>query len=347
MFRFLLRMLAAGIISVALSGVAFADDVQVKQDYPDEYYVKPGDTLWDISAKFLKEPWLWPEIWHNNDSIENPHLIYPGDKISLRYVDGKPQLVVNSSDTVKLSPSVKSSDLTSPIPIIPLDKIQSFLREAWVLTADELDRSPYLLGGENKRVIYGQGDLVHVRDPENQWEELYNNYSIYRVGERYINEETNEVLGYEALKVGEGKVEKHSGDIMSLRVTKSDDALGAGDIVMPTPPRALQSIYYPSESEEEVEGRLIRFFDRLSSVARHDVVVVNKGEREGLREGNVLQTFHRGEVVRDKQRDEVVHLPDTKSGTMILFRVFEKVSFGLIMESYLPVYKDDIVKSHE
>lgn len=348
MGRKFLRNMIAGVSLAVLFGAAIAN-VSLKDSHPDEYYVKPGDTLWDISKVFLNEPWLWPELWHGNESIENPHLIYPGDKIVLRYVDDKPQLMVDDNDSgvVKLSPNIRESDLSSPVPVIPLEAIESFLRDAWVLDKDEIDQAPYILGGENKHVIFGQGDLVHVRDPETRWKNLFKNYAVFRVGERYVDEETNEILGYEALQVGQGKVEKKTGDIISMRIEKSEKEIKAGDKVMVSPPRALKSVYYPSAPDAEIEGGIVRLFGRLTSVARHDVVVINRGAREGLKEGHVLETYHRGEVVRDDQRGEIVRLPDTKSGVMVLFRVFEKASYGLIMESYLPIYKSDIVRSPE
>ena len=348
MGRKFLRNMIAGVSLAILFGAAVAN-VSLKDSHPDEYYVKPGDTLWDISKVFLNKPWLWPELWHGNESIENPHLIYPGDKIILRYVDDKPRLMVDDSDSgvIKLSPSIRESDLSSPVPVIPLETIESFLRDAWVLDKDEIDRAPYILGGENQRVIFGQGDLAHVRDPETHWKNLFKNYAVFRVGERYVDEKTNEILGYEALRIGQGKVEKKSGDIVSIRIEKSEEELKAGDKVMVSPPRALKSVYYPSAPDVEIEGAIVRLFGRLTSVARHDVVVINRGAREGLKEGHVLETYHRGEVVRDDQRGEIVRLPDTKSGVMVLFRVFDKVSYGLIMESYLPIYKSDIVRSPE
>lgn len=344
MLRKILRVLMASVFWAATLGVAFAN-VSVKEDYPDEYYVKIGDTLWDISAMFLNQPWRWPEIWYSNTQIHNPHLIYPGDRISLRYIDGRPQIVVNGGGPVKLSPSVRIEDLGEPISTIPMDVIQSFLKEAQVLTAQEIEDAPYILGGQNRRVIFGQEDVVHVRDPKTLWEDLFDTYGIYRVGHRYIDEETNEILGYEAIKIGEAQVQSESQDIVSMQVKKSEEEVRAGDKLFVTPPSELTAGLYPRAPETKIEGEIIRLFGRLTSVARHDVVVINRGAREGLKVGNVLETYHRGEHVRDPQRAEVVRLPDTKSGLIVLFHVFEKVSYGLVMESYLPIYKSDIVRN--
>src|SRR5690625_910459 len=186
MGRNFLRKLLAGVSLAAFISTAMAN-VTLKDNHPDEYYVKPGDTLWDISGKFLNDPWLWPELWYGNESIENPHLIYPCDKLLLLFVDGKPQLtLVDVVGVVMLIHKVRESDLSSPIPVITLEKIESILLDGWVLSKEEIDAAPYILSGENERVIFGQGDLVHVRDPENRWKTLFKNYAVFRVGERYV-----------------------------------------------------------------------------------------------------------------------------------------------------------------
>lgn len=351
MIKSLLRMLSAGAV-LAVSGLAVAE-VALKNDHPEVYYVKTGDTLWDISSAFLHNPWQWPELWHTNQQIDNPHLIYPGDVIRLRYVDGQPQLSVeravkiqpDSDGVVRLSPQARELPLSTAIPAIPLDSIQPFLKEALVLTHDELAEAPYLVGGDDRRVIFGQGDTVYARDTTNQWAELLQDYGFYRVGTRYVDPVTNEVLGLEALQIGSGRVAAHDGEMLTLRVQRSNQDLRAQDRVLSSPERRMQAVFYPSAPPEEVDASIIRLFDRLTSVARNDVVVINRGAREGLREGHVLDVYQRGERVRDQQRNEMIRLPDSKSGTMVLFRVFEKVSYGLIIESSKPIYMSDVVKN--
>ncbi|MBA3979903.1 MAG: peptigoglycan-binding protein LysM [Alcanivorax sp.] len=351
MMKSLLRAVSAAAL-LAAWGLASAQ-VALRDNHPDVYYVKPGDTLWDISSTFLSNPWQWPELWHGNDAIDNPHLIYPGDVIRLRMVEGRPQLDVeravrvapDEDGVVRLSPQARILPLATAIPAIPLGNIQTFLREALVLSREELAQSPYIVGGTDRRVIYGQGDLVYARDVVSQWEDLIQDYGFYRVGERYVDPETNEILGHEALQIGTGRVTAHDGEILTLRVQRSTEELRAQDRVLISPERRLQSTFYPAAPDEEVGARIIRFFDRLNSVARNDVVVINRGSREGLREGHVLDVFQQGEAVRDRDRNEMIRLPDSKSGTMILFRVFEKVSYGLIIESTRPIYMQDIVRN--
>ncbi|KAF0809612.1 LysM domain-containing protein [Alcanivorax sp. S71-1-4] len=351
MMKSLLRTLTAGAL-LAVSGLTAAD-VALKSDHPEVYYVKAGDTLWDISSAFLHNPWEWPELWHGNQQIDNPHLIYPGDAIRLRYVDGQPQLTVDravkiqpdSDGVVRLSPQARELPLAAAIPAIPLGSIQSFLKEALVLSRDELATSPYLVGGQDRRVVFGQGDVVYARDPADQWDDLLQDYGFYRVGTQYVDPDTKEILGYEALQIGRGSVAAHDGEMLTLRVQQSNQDLRAEDRVLSSPERRVQSMFYPSAPETEVNASIIRLFGRLSSVARNDVVVISRGAREGLKEGNVLDVYQRGERVRDQVRNEMIRLPDSKSGTLVLFRVFEKVSYGLVIESTKPIYMNDLVKN--
>ena len=357
MMKSLMRALAAGTLIVA-AGLVGASQLALKSGHPDVYYVKQGDTLWDISSRFLDNPWQWPELWHHNEEIDNPHLIYPGDVIRLTYIDGQPQLVVERGEeartvkiepdddgVVRLSPEVRTLPLSAAIPAIPMDAIQTFLNEALVVSREEIAEAPYIIGGEDKRVIYGRGDLVHARDPFHSWERLVQDYGFYRVGERYVDPETNEILGFEALQIGTGRAVSQQGDLLTLRVRTSKEDLRAQDRVMTTQERTMQSVLYPSAPDFDVDARIIRFFGRLSSVARNDVVVINRGVRDGLRNGNVLEVMQAGEVVRDRAREDVVRLPSSRAGTIVLFNVFEKVSYGLVIESVRPIYMQDMVRT--
>lgn len=346
----LLRALTAGILLMAF-GAASAQ-VALKNGHPGTYYVKEGDTLWDIASKFLDNPWQWPELWHVNEEIGNPHLIYPGDVIKLRYVEGEPQLVVERGDhgkmadaggVVKLSPEAREVPLDTAIPAIPLGEIQAFLKDGLVLTRQEIAKAPYVVGGQDGRIAFGQGDMVYARDPVNQWADLVQSYGFYRVGEEYVDPETREILGYEALEIGLGRVADHEDDIVTLDVVQSSEDIRIEDRIFTTRERKVQSVFYPTAPEEKVEARIIRFFGRVTSVAQDDVVVINKGVREGLKEGDVMEVFQRGEVAQDRVTNEVVKLPRVKAGTLIIFRVFEKVAYGLILTSERPIRKNDIV----
>lgn len=351
MMKSVQRALTFGLV-LAVSGMASAA-VVLKDGHPSKYFVKNGDTLWDISGRFLQEPWQWPEIWQINEEISNPHLIYPGDEIRLSYVNGEPRLSVKRgveetvmpNGTVKLTPRVREIANDEAIPAIPASAIQSYLKEGLVVDRKEIVEAPYLVGGRDRRVIFGEGDTVYARDTATQWEDLDQGYGFYRTGEQYVDPDTNEVLGYEARQIGLGRVASHDGDMITLRVTDSSEDLRIDDRLFSTEDRRVRAVLYPSAPDTKIEAKVIRFFDRLNSVARNDVVVINKGLRDGLKEGNVLDIYGQGEVVRDRQQGDMVQLPREKTGSMVIFRIFDKVSYGLIMESMRPIYMNDIAES--
>jgi len=354
MMKSLLRTLSAGLlVTVAgLGALQASANVTLKNGHPEVYYVKNGDTLWDISGQFLDSPWQWPELWHVNEEIDNPHLIYPGDVIRLVYVDGRPQLQVerkkadvkmlSDGSLVKLSPTVREMPLDSAIPAIPMSSIQTFLREALVVNKTEIAQAPYIIAGNDRRVVYAAGDTVYARDPVNQWAELIQSYGVFRVGHQYTDPETREILGIEALKIGSIHTSDQKNDVATFRVTVSQEDIRPQDRLFTSREGRVQSTFYPAAPETKVNARIIRFFDRLHSVARNDVVVINKGSRDGLRDGHVLEVKQVGDRVKDPIRKGMVQLPDVTAGTLVLFRVFEKVSYGLILQSTLPIRMNDL-----
>jgi len=193
---------------------ALADEVQLREGHPDSHVVVKGDTLWDISGKFLSQPWKWPEIWELNPQIKNPHLIYPGDVIDLVYVDGKPQLRLQrggeSNGTVQLSPTVRSAPISEAIPTIPLEAINSFLLSNRIVdSSEQFEKHPYVVAGQAERVVSGAGDHVYVRGTLQQ---NVPTFGIFRQGKRYIDPQTKEVLGINADDIGSGQVLSEEGD---------------------------------------------------------------------------------------------------------------------------------------
>lgn len=358
MMKSLLRTLSAGLlVTVAgLGALQASANVTLKNGHPEVYYVKQGDTLWDISGQFLESPWQWPELWHVNEEIDNPHLIYPGDVIRLVYVDGRPQLQVErggaegketvkmmtDGSLVKLSPQIRELPLDSAIPIIPVSSIQTFLREALVVSKADIAQAPYVIAGSDRRVVYASGDTVYARDPVSKWAELIQSYGVFRVGHQYVDPETREILGIEALKIGTVRTSDQKGDVATFRVILSQEDIRPQDRLFTSREGRMQSTFYPAAPDTKVEARIIRFFDRLHSVARNDVVVINKGSRDGLRDGHVLEVKQAGERVKDPLSKSMVQLPGNTAGTMVLFRVFEKVSYGLIVQSTQPIRMNDM-----
>lgn len=325
-----------------LAGHLWAEDPQLNSNVPDTYTVVRGDTLWDISGKFLRNPWQWPEIWHVNPQISNPHLIYPGDVIKLVYIDGKPRLTVDRNRTKKLSPSVHVIDQDKAISTIPLDRISSFLSRARIVTLEELQKAPYVISGESEHLLSGKGDRVYARgvfDPE------INSYGIYRQGEVYKDPQTREVLGVYAADIGAAKMRALDNDIATLLATRSKEEIRTEDRLLVDETRSINSTFTPSSPVDEITGEIIAVEGGVTQVGKMDVVIINRGEREGLVEGNVLAVYKHGAEVRDRVRGDKVVLPDERAGLMMVFRTFEKLSLGLVLEAERPLSVKDKVRN--
>ncbi|AYC30878.1 LysM peptidoglycan-binding domain-containing protein [Pseudomonas cavernae] len=326
-----MRKTLLALLLLAAGGLAQAA-VQLKDGHPERYTVVKGDTLWDISGKFLRQPWKWPEIWHANPQIENPHLIYPGDVLSLVYIDGQPRLVLNrgeSRGTIKLSPKVRSTPMAEAIPTIPLEAINSFLISNRIVdTPEQFQGQPYIVAGNAERVVSGAGDRVYARGllaPDVPV------YGIFRQGRTYIDPVTEEFLGINADDIGSGQVVAEEGDIATMALTRSTQEVRLGDRLFPTEERAINSTFMPSEPSGEIKGLILDVPRGVTQVGQFDVVTINKGKRDGLAEGNVLAVYKTGETVRDRVTGETVKIPDERSGLLMVFRTYDKLSYGLIL----------------
>ncbi|WP_261843031.1 LysM peptidoglycan-binding domain-containing protein [Aliamphritea ceti] len=321
--------LAGWLITTPAMATAKGDILALKKDYPKEYVVVKGDTLWDISALFLQSPWKWPELWGNNPQIDNPHLIYPGDRLTLMWVNGKPRLQLNKG-VRKLSPKAKVSLLDDAIPAIHLKDISSFLSDNLVKSSDTLLQAPYILGSTNNRLIAGAGDRVYARG---ELVEDYHYQNIYRPAREYVDPETQESLGFELMKVGEATVSSQKEDIISLDLNKTQEEISSLDRVFPSEDERVTSTYYPSEPEGSINGQILSVVRGVKQAGQYDVVAINKGTREGLDTGHVLSIFTAGEVLKDPITKKLVNLPSEQSGLMMVFRAYEKVSYCLILKA--------------
>ncbi|MCP4597974.1 LysM peptidoglycan-binding domain-containing protein [Neptuniibacter sp.] len=305
------------------------DTLLLRDDHPQEYVVVKGDTLWHISGRFLKSPWKWPEVWGVNPQVDNPHLIYPGDIIYLTWVDGKPRLGVKRDSSIY--PKARVSPLEQAIHAIPLRDIISFLNDNRVLSEDLLKKAPYVLGGQSERIIAGAGDRIYARGTllEDQRRQ-----GIYRAASEYKDPDTEEFLGYEMLKIADADVVAHSKDeIVTLDVVKSHKEVRILDRVVPTEEVRIQSVFYPKASPEGVEGKVLSVLSGVRDAGQFNVVALNRGMREGLEAGHVFAIYRKGELIKDPVTNEMLNLPPERSGELMVFKVFEKVSYGLIMQS--------------
>jgi nucleoid-associated protein YgaU len=341
------KILITAIACCFLSVFVWAQSSLLRSDHPSEYIVKKGDTLWDISGTFLEKPWRWPEIWHINPQIENPHWIYPGDVIRLIYVDGQPRLTLDRTykmapGTTKLSPQIRVQSSEDAITAIPLDKIDSFLSRSRILETDILEDRPYLLAGPSGRIVVGEGDRAYARG---DLSDGYSSYGVYRKGKVYKDPKTGEILGLYAQGVGRVSVEKTSEDVATLEVLRSYEELRPGDRLLPSEDRPLDSIFYPSAPIVSVDGEIIDVEGGVTQVGKYNVIIINRGIRDGLVIGNVLAINQKGDSVVDRVRGGKVNLPDERAGIAMIFRTFDKISLALVMEAERPLSVGDTLSN--
>jgi hypothetical protein len=340
------------VVLLTLASLApwFSKAAELAPNHPEFHVVQPGDTLWDISEAFLKSPWLWPEIWHVNEQVDNPHLIFPGDIIALVYVDGKPRIMKTNrfpNGVIKLSPKARELSPDSAIATLPLDAILPFLSSAQVVTQVEYDNSPYVVGSDSGRLLSAQNNKVYVRgiiDPNAK------RYSFFRKGDDFIDPVTREHLGIEAIHVAEG-LKKVEGDPAVMLLQSSVQELLVGDKAWASNDDQLRPTYFPRAPENFAGGQIISVYNGVQQIGQYNVVVINRGKRENMEVGHVLSIFQAGKTIRDKVAskitgdDEYVTLPDELAGRLMIFRTFEKVSLGLVLKASRPIHINDKVKA--
>lgn len=343
-------IIIALILSLSCILATHADEL-FRSDYPERYIVKKGDTLWGISSSFLNSPWLWPEIWHANPQIDNPHLIFPGDVVSLIYIDGKPRLTVNRTvrltpnGTDKLSPRIRESSIEEAITPIPLDDINSWLLRNRIVDAGTLEHAPYVLTGQEGRLILGSGDTLYGRG------EFANNipsYGLYRKGNNYIDPETGELLGVQAIDIGSINIEALDDDIGTFNVTRSTGDIRVGDRILPTDKRVIASNFFPSAPSENVEGAIINLERGIGQIGLLDVVAINRGENDSLEPGNVLAIFKRGIIaidrIKKKGKEQQITLPDVRAGVLMVFQTFDDMSLAIVLKADRGIKVGDYVR---
>lgn len=364
------------VVMAVLASVAAAETTALKPDRPDRYVVQRGDTLWGIAGKYLDEPWRWPEIWEVNPGIANPHLIYPGDTLVLSYKGGRPSLgVQRGRPTVKLSPTVRVTPLERPIPTIPIDAIRPFLTGPRVVSKEALDEAPYVVAPAQEHLVAGSGDRIYVRGLEAGGAGRYSVFrpgdpyrdvlpdsvlnpppTHYTVGERATAVEPPDadkvvlpaggpILGYEAIYVGETKLARE-GDPATLDLLSTAREVQVGDRLLPVEEETIQQNFLPHPPKSAIEnGYIISVYGGVSQIGQHDVVVLNKGERDGIEVGDVLAVYRAGEAIKDPVKGHVfskkVTLPDERAGEIMVFRVFDRLSYALVMRAVSAIHVRD------
>ncbi|GAA4360540.1 LysM domain-containing protein [Kangiella marina] len=341
-------VLAAAATAALFLGSIAAQAAELRADHPDTYVVEKGDTLWDISGRFLTKPWNWPEIWHVNPQVENPHLIYPGDILKLVYIDGKPYLVKASDGTIKLRPKARVLSEGDAITTIPMDIIRPFLIDELVVDPSVFETAPYVVAlGDERLITGGLDDRIYLRGLDAN---AGSTYGVYRRGKEYRDPVTDELLGVEARYVASGKIAKE-GDPATLDVKKSKLEVLKGDVSLPRNDDPLPPVYAPRAPESDIVAQLISVYDGVSIIGQYNVVTLNKGARDGLEEGHVLTVYQRGKKVLDEVAekrgadDPYVTLPEERAGTIMVFRTYDKVSLALVMDAVRPIHLLDVARN--
>ena len=322
----------------------------LKTSAPHVYIVKRGDTLWDIAGKFLSKPWRWPEIWASNPHVKNPHWIYPGDRLLLCTLNGRPLIGVDQGDGcdgvirrhqggTSLKPQIRVESLSSGIPVIPLAHIKQWLEHSIVIAPESLTNIPYIVGAADNRVVTGAGQTVYARG---NGLVVGQQYGVYREAAPYMligadGKKYN--AGIELAEVASGLAVGSENDVTTVELTKSYNAeVRRGDYVLPQYEDQLPSLFYPTASNEVTNGgKIIRVQGSIGTAASHSVVTVDRGSLQGAKVGQIFSIFQQGEMVRDPKTKEAIKLPSQRVGTMMLFKTFDQLSYAYILDSSLPI----------
>lgn len=364
------------LLTFAIPGLA-ATPADLRPDAPERYTVVPGDTLWSIATRFLKSPWRWPELWKmNRAQIRNPHRIYPGDVIALERVGGE---VFLRLETTHLSPRVRVEPRErEAVPAITPSAIEPFLSKPLVVMENELDRLPQIIATEEDRVAIGRGNRAYAENlhaEDTHWQ-------IFRRGDPLVDPETREHLGYVAIYLGEARLLER-GEISTIEITKSAQEIYRGDRLMPISQDRPVFSYIPHAPQTAIRGRVISTYAGLWETGPLSIVTLSRGSRDGLEVGHVLalyrdqrsaryaqrteplwgrtgptgndsripyypaplpardsELFDRGKPVRE---GDFAKLPAERYGLVMVFRTFERASFGLVMQAHRPVGVADLI----
>ena len=316
----------------------FADTLQLKPDAPERYVVKRADTLWDISGRYLSSPWKWPQLWDmNREDVKNPHWIYPGDTLYLDTSSGQPRLRLDKSQprVVKLSPEVRSEPLDNAIPTIAAKIIEPFLKRPLLL--DDIttyQNSPAIIAGPDNRVILTTTDRAYSKRLENGgvWQ-------AYRLGRTITDPDTKEVLGHEVTYGGDLTVDKQDTATTTLRVHKVAEEVLVGDRLMKSIPTPITN-YIPQQPPEGLEGRIITSYAGVNEIGQQFNVLINRGRRDGVQVGHVFGIYRAPRIIPTGPKTSI-SLPSEMVGRLIVFRVFNKAAYALVLDATQSIYPKD------
>jgi hypothetical protein len=338
--------------------IATGSNIPLTADAPDEYVVKTGDTLWDISKVFLRDPWYWPEIWYVNPQVANPHLIYPGDVLKLVYIDGQPRLTIaeraEGGGGKRLSPEVRREPLSQAITAIPYDIIASFMGRPTLLDKDQVKTAPYVVAMRDGHLIGASGNELYARGLKDAAADA--RYSVIHVEEQLRDPENNDLLGYSGMYVGSGPIAT-TGDPAKLILTDSTREALQGDKLF-AESVDVNTDFVPHAPSSEIDASIIAVRSH-TVIGQYQVVALNRGGSHGLEAGHVLAIHQAGPAVRDTFSKgglgagkstqmgfgEKVQLPEERVGVVMVFKAFDRMSYALVMETTHPIRQGDRAKN--
>ncbi|WP_197490334.1 LysM peptidoglycan-binding domain-containing protein [Halothiobacillus diazotrophicus] len=326
---------------------------QFKSLAADEYVVKKGDTLWSIANHFLKDPYYWPEIWYDNSQIKNPHKIYPGDRIGIMYIGGRPRLGIT------MRPHMRYEGDSAAISSIPLDVIKPFFSYDQIMTQAELDATPYILTNRDDALSASMGDVIYARPALT---DSLDNYAIVRQGKHLVDPVTGASLGYRTIYEGEAKIMQR-GDPTELRIIKSEREVNKGDRLVPMIGEPFDHDITPSIPAVPIDAVIIDLPDAITQVGTYQVAIINAGKDNGLVPGDMLRISKPGRVVKDTYTQNpkelkqgkgidallphppLVKLPDFPIGTAMVFRTYDHASYVLVVKTKRPIHIGDLAQT--
>jgi len=342
-----------GTVTAKVTQQAPRETIVYEPESAELYTVQKGDTLWDISTHFLRDPWLWPEIWYKNPQIDNPHLIYPGDQLAIVYVGGQKRVqLIKRGDVfeqtkglkvVQISPRIHSKPIDSSIPSIPIDSVRHLLARPILIDEQELADAAYILSSVDQHLANSTDDIIYVRGIDANSKQ--GKYHIFRPNKQIKDPITGEVYGYESLYLGEAKILRH-GDPATLQVTSSTREILRDDRLIPINNSNIERDFFPFPPKKEIDGRVISILDGISQVGQFNTIAINLGIRDDIQVGNLVQINHLGNVIRDHNEADpnfLIKLPDERSGIALVIKTYEKMSFCLILEAVVPIKADDLI----
>ena len=369
------------LLTPALPALA-ADAGALKEDAPDRYTVVPGDTLWGISGRFLKDPWKWPELFKmNQDQIKNPHRIYPGNVLVLdrSAQEAQLRLLQDQANTVKLSPKVRAESLASrEIPTIQPSAIEAFLSKPLVVGQTELEGAARITATQENRVAIGTGNTAYAQGLTKDKGEVW---QVFRRGDALVDPDTKETLGYEAVYLGDARVLKFA-EQSTVEIVKSTQEIYVGDRLLPVSKTPPTFAYTPRAPQKSLRGHIVSAYGSVNEVGPTSIIALSKGSKDGLEVGHVLaiyrsqiasrygnrtspiygrqgptgsdgpRPYYQENTSRDSplyargepiSHEDIAKLPDERYGLVMIFRTFDRASFGLVMQASRPVAIHDIV----